>query len=692
MRPNRFLLLPSLILSTTLLFLPMIALADDTDGDDYDVKARVVRVSLIHGEAAYKRHDTEDWESARLNTPLVEGDTVSTGADGRLEIQIDARNFVRLASDSVLRIVTLRDEGIALSLVEGTATLRLARFDRDQEWFEIDAPKTTIAAESKGLYRISAGRKGTVQLTVRDGGRARVYSDTAGFTVKDGRTATLTFEGDEAGEWQTAYAGTRDGWDDWVHEREQYLASRFNYDQHMRYYDADIWGAEDLDAYGSWTYANDYGWIWRPSLLVVNNYSNWTPYRYGRWTWCAPYGWTWVGDEPWGWAPYHYGRWVYYDNYWAWSPHSYYRSHRNWWRPALVAFISLDFSFGSSYCWYPLPYRQRDPRSTYFHQERLRPLRADELASLRRINPAYLRALNTLPARDFGRGRGQPAGSDLARRVLDAQQLRGDLPLRPTGGAGERNESRGVRPASALALRPTGATLRPPGVPLDNELRRSRIFNGREPVGTPVGNAGRSFENRPTGAVARPARPANVPSNPNSELRRNQDGPINWPPAANSPGRPRIGDRPVDRKEVDHNPPAREEGERPTSPSGGGSPGRPIRPSGDRPVDRKEVDHNPPASEERERPPRSYSPARPERIERPSRDESPVRPERNGDGERPAAPARSTVPRSEPPQRHEPPPRAEPPQRRESPPPRSAPAPHDEPARPHKPSEDRPPI
>src|SRR5678816_4181496 len=83
--------------------------ADDNDGDDYDVKARVVRISLISGEVSLKRSGNSDWERARLNFPLVEGDTVSTDSESRLEIQIDARNFVRLGANSLLKIVTLRD-------------------------------------------------------------------------------------------------------------------------------------------------------------------------------------------------------------------------------------------------------------------------------------------------------------------------------------------------------------------------------------------------------------------------------------------------------------------------------------------------------------------------------------------------------------------------------------------------------
>jgi hypothetical protein len=92
MRSTRPLLIFNLSLILTLLFAPAIARADDED-EDYDVTARVVRLSLIHGDVSVRRHDSDQWEKARLNIPLVEGDAVSTGGDSRAEIQIDARNF-----------------------------------------------------------------------------------------------------------------------------------------------------------------------------------------------------------------------------------------------------------------------------------------------------------------------------------------------------------------------------------------------------------------------------------------------------------------------------------------------------------------------------------------------------------------------------------------------------------------------
>ncbi|HEV2705941.1 MAG TPA: DUF6600 domain-containing protein [Pyrinomonadaceae bacterium] len=492
--------------------------AEDDYPDEYDEQARVVRVSLMRGEVSLKRADNLEWEAARLNLPLVEGDTLATGRESRLEIQIDARNFVRLGADSVLRVVTLRDEGIALSLSEGTATLRLASFDAAREYFEIDAPKTTIAAEKGGLYRLDVRADGSVRVTVRDDGRARIYSETSGFTLRDGRTARLVYDNYADGDWELSSAPSFDLWDTWNDERERYLAVRLRYEDRERYYDRDVWGAEELDAYGDWSYTKEYGYVWRPHITVINQYHNWAPYRYGHWRWCPPYGWTWVADEDWGWAPYHYGRWVYYNNNWCWAPRGYgYNYRRAYWRPALVAFVSISTSFGEQVCWYPLQHGQRDPRGRHHarYNRRLSPLRADRIADLERTHPALLRAVTSVPAREFGTDaiRARPASVELARRTVTTEPLRGRLPIVPaetrrvspavtngrtaefegrvngTPRSDAGNEGRGslraarpasVRPPRSVPERATGAAVRTPGVALDGELRRARIFNNRD--------------------------------------------------------------------------------------------------------------------------------------------------------------------------------------------------------------------
>src|SRR5215212_6513187 len=234
------------MLSVVLLLTPAARAADDTvnDDDEYEERARVLRVSLLKGEVNLKRAGNDEWEDARLNTPLVEGDVLATGRDARLEIQADARNFIRVGPDSVLRVVTLRDEGIALSLSEGTATIRLSHFDKAKEYFELDAPGTTVAAERVGQYRVDVESGGAVRVTVREDGRARIYSQNSGFVLRNDRAARLAPDGSGESDWEFMAAAGFDEWDTWNDDRERYLAARLKFEGRERYYDPDVYGAE----------------------------------------------------------------------------------------------------------------------------------------------------------------------------------------------------------------------------------------------------------------------------------------------------------------------------------------------------------------------------------------------------------------------------------------------------------------
>jgi hypothetical protein len=698
-----------LLLSTfvlTLFSIPITVRADDNDdADDYDVKARVARISMLDGDVSLKRNDNNDWEAAKVNYPLVEGDTVTTAANSNLEIQVDARNFIRLSSNSVLRIITLRDEGIAISVVEGTVTVRLANFDRKRGYFEVDAPKSTLAAEKNGLYRIDVPKNGRVRLTVREGGNARIYSDTSGFSLRDGRAAELVVDGENAGDWDLMAAAPPDAIDNWVADRERYLAQRFKYD--AKYYDEYVWGGEDLDAYGDWIKTDDYGWIWRPFPSAISVYSNWVPYRYGQWTWCPPYGWTWIGYEPWGWAPYHYGRWVYFNGYWAWCPRSQFYRNRSWWRPALVAFV-FDFSFGDNVCWYPLNYYQRDPHSRrYRHDDRRDRDRhpgygggRDSNDRRRHDGHENWRGVTRTPRRDFGNPdrRPQVVEEPVARRVADSDPERGDLPRR--GGWGRV-------PMVNVPERPTGAGERTPGVALDDDLRRNRVFRGREPRtdrpeqpnnSTPAANTSApvaNTETQPTGAVERPE-PRVRRGEPRPERPRTREGSENAggggssPPQANE--NPPRNEQPAPVTEPPRETPRverRERGEPVVRPESG-SESRPrfeprteprSEPRSEPRESRPETRSESPRSEPRNESPRSESP-RTESPRSEPRHESPRSESPRSESPRSESP-RSESPRSEP--RHESP-RSESP-RSESP--RSE-SPRSEPSRSESPRSEAP--
>src|SRR5215813_13086891 len=108
------------------------------DDEVPDVTARVARISFLKGDVQIRHAGAQDWEKVVSNLPLVEGDELTTSTDSRFEIEFDSRTFVRIAESSYLRIVTLKDEGIALSLPEGSLSARINDFDKDRTFFEVD--------------------------------------------------------------------------------------------------------------------------------------------------------------------------------------------------------------------------------------------------------------------------------------------------------------------------------------------------------------------------------------------------------------------------------------------------------------------------------------------------------------------------------------------------------------------------
>lgn len=542
---------------------------DSFDEDSPEVTARVARISFIRGEVQVKRVGENDWESVSLNLPLVEGDEIATSNNARIEIQFDSQNFLRLAENSFLKITTLRDEGIAVSLNEGLLSLRVFSFEKDKGYFEIDAPQTTVSVQNAGLFRIDTRETEQIKVAATEGGQARIYSDNSGFTLRNGRNATIFLSQDRLGEWETADAAKySDEWDNWIAERDNKLAKLLKDSYYDKYYDRDIYGAEDLNDYGSWSHSNDYGWIWRPYQTSISVYSNWSPYRFGHWTWVNPFGWVWVNDEPWGWATYHHGRWV-NDGYgWFWTPYPQYRPKRSWWKAALVAIFNIN----TDICWYPLSYRDRyyDYNRQYRRNDRNRDFnnRRDNDWNNRSRDFRNLPENSVIGMRsaDFGRRRGEtrPIPSQNVRQVL--QNRPNEIAQLPKFEGRRREDFRrntDFRRSDQVEQIRTGVTERRAGVELDKQLQNERFRNNRQRGErnrpTENNNPQNGIQNNGAGNNERPERrnrdtenrnqnPISIPQNPdtnwrntsrernseNQPRRNDEQTPVNVPQPTNS--------------------------------------------------------------------------------------------------------------------------------------------------------------
>ncbi len=310
----------------------------------------VARVSLTNGDVTVRRGESGDWVQGEVNAPLVDGDSIATGPGSRAEVQLDHSNLLRLGPDSEVHMASLGSRQFRVQVERGVITyseLRGGEADID-----IETPLVAVRPGKNGQYRIEVHGDGEVWIMVRQG-EAEVASPAGVEVLKKGKRMIVRagVEKESDSEFIVTKATPRDEWDEWNQHRDKRLRKSESY----RHVSSDIYGAEDLDDHGRWTYVSGYGNCWFP-----RGGADWAPYRQGRWRYIDYYGWTWVSREPWGWAPYHYGRWFNHASYgWGWYPGAHYSRH--YWRPALVGFfgwnsysgLNVGFGFGVGGHHYP---------------------------------------------------------------------------------------------------------------------------------------------------------------------------------------------------------------------------------------------------------------------------------------------------------------------------------------------------
>jgi FecR protein len=305
------------------------------------------RISFLHGDVSTQHSGSTDWAAATINTPVVNGDHISTGQNARAEIQLDHANILRLSDQSTANVVNLSRTQMQLQIGQGLANYEV--FKNNEANVEIDTPNVGIhpAAGEEGSYRILVNSDGETIVDVRKGS-AEISTPQGSTRVERDQRITIQGTADSA-QYQVSGAPGRDDWDRWNSDRDRTIEGAQSWQHTNPYYT----GTQDLDANGQWTNVPDYGSVWFPA-----EGPGWAPYRDGRWVYEPYYGWTWVSYEPWGWAPYHYGRWFVYGGNWGWWPGPVYGGYYPVWAPAYVSFfgfggggwgVGFGFGFGGGF-------------------------------------------------------------------------------------------------------------------------------------------------------------------------------------------------------------------------------------------------------------------------------------------------------------------------------------------------------
>jgi uncharacterized protein DUF6600 len=458
------------LLTAGMLFTGVLSLAAKPPPSEAQT-ATPARISHIEGDVSFWRPGASEWTPARVNTPLAPGDSLFTGPNGNVEVQIGPRAFLRAAAGTQVGLDNQEPGFAQFSVTAGRASLDLGELARAQT-VELDTPNAAFTIERTGYYHADVTEDSTTFHTQRGGSATMTPAGGVASTIAASQQVVVT--GTDGARVDVGPAPGLTEWDRWNSQR----TAQFVTSPSARHVGAGVYGTQELDRHGSWRTVESYGSVWVPRAVAAG----WTPYSTGRWIWDPRYGWTWLDDEPWGWAPYHYGRWVHASGFWGWAPGPVVT--RPVYAPALVVFLggAVRVSVGLPLAWAPLGWGE--PIIPWWGRPgHVGRASWDGWAGPRVVNNVVvnnttivnvqnitvyqnvtgLRGVNAVvggPADHFGRADARPSRFSQAD-VQQLQPVRGQLAVKPVAASLAPSSGSAIRPPEASRSRSVVATRRP---------------------------------------------------------------------------------------------------------------------------------------------------------------------------------------------------------------------------------------
>ncbi len=291
--------------------------------------ARAIRLSHVEGQVQLSQGNEVLANPAVENTPLFEGSELTTGDDGRAEIQFEDGSVARLSPNSSMTLAVLRGQG-------GSSEAEIS-IESGLGYFELQGGGLagTIRVRFAGSAVTASGF--TVLRVNLDNapGELAVFSGNA--HVDHGNAMALDLHGGESvvlnsadpSHYDLSESIEPDSWDTWNSDRDQALsteaAARTGATSSFPDAGNPAWG--DLDANGTWYNVPDQGYVWSPTDASDPGFD---PYGNGNWMSTPGYGYIFVSGYPWGYMPFQCGTWNYFDSFgWGWAPGM--NGCRPWW-------------------------------------------------------------------------------------------------------------------------------------------------------------------------------------------------------------------------------------------------------------------------------------------------------------------------------------------------------------------------
>jgi hypothetical protein len=255
------------------------------------ISAKAGGINYVSGKVSFKRDVESNWVSLSTNDELKSGDTLKTGADGRVEVLLNPGSYLRLGENSELKLVDASLDDLQLGLTSGSAVVEATGYSDLDLSIMVETPQTHVRIIRTGIYRLSVLPSGVTEVAVEKG---RVYIGQPEVLVKGGKVARVG----EGGGLEIAKFDkkNRDYLDLWSRERGKELA-RMN-EKLSRRNTNTLLSSLSLNLFPS-RFASNGVWFYN-SLSGCYTFLPFGGYSY----WRSPYG-HWYGNQLY--VPYGYG-------------------------------------------------------------------------------------------------------------------------------------------------------------------------------------------------------------------------------------------------------------------------------------------------------------------------------------------------------------------------------------------------
>lgn len=313
------------------------ALTLSAQAQDEDPPGIAARVAFLSGQVSLEAQGADYWSSAPMNYPMVGGDRIYTAPDAHAALQIGSTDL-RLWGGTDLTLTNLNEQYQQIGIAAGSVHVRVFAIEPGNV-VEVDTPNGAVIIQNPGDYRVNVYPDQQSSLVQVDSGVVQITGP--GMNQEVDQDEAVQLYGANPVEIGLIDTLPPDDFDAWCMQRDRHILNSAS----ARYVNRYVPGYDDLDDYGDWVAASDYGPIWFPRSTPYG----WQPYSTGHWAYIQPWGYTWVDDAPWGYAPFHYGRWVVWQGRWGWVPGP--PAVRPIYAPAFVAFVGGG---GGVTAWFPL--------------------------------------------------------------------------------------------------------------------------------------------------------------------------------------------------------------------------------------------------------------------------------------------------------------------------------------------------